>query len=63
MSVFITDEMADLIIEVLEEHVGDFECDHSMDLCFCSERKIIRTLKEKREAKVVKLYVPHHKGK
>jgi hypothetical protein len=63
MSIFITDELADLIIEILEEHVSDYVCDHSIDLCFCRERKIIRTLQEKKEEKVLKLYVPHHKGK
>lgn len=37
------------IVNLLEEHVGGFCCEHDIGLCFCREREIIALLKDKLE--------------
>lgn len=43
---------ADKIIKVLTAHVGDFVCDHSLDICFCDEKEIIRHVKSAKEKRL-----------
>lgn len=45
----INKSLAQEIVNILEEHVGGFCCEHDIGMCFCREREIIATLKEKLE--------------
>lgn len=54
--------VVDKIIHVLTEHVGDFVCDHELDICFCHERELIKLLRKAKEKKIENVYVPYIKG-